>query len=163
MYYEQAQNPSYIVHPANQTFTAVPLYSPSQSSTRHIIQNNNDQQVVQASSFVRTPINNNVTTQYYVPSNSNSSSIATPRSDQQQPILVMNNPRQTYVNTNNKIITKTPVELEKVRVIGNNEREFFKDGTSVYRSYKYYFSRYYLTYVLHVTFLLFKFKILHLL
>lgn len=137
MYYETPQNPSYIVQPANQPFTAIPVYSPSQSSTRHIIHTNNDQRVMQASPFLRTPINSNVT-QYYVPSNSNSSSIVTPRGDQQQqPILVMNNHHQNYVNPSIKTINNKPMELEKVRVIGNNEREFFKDGTSVYRSYKY--------------------------
>jgi hypothetical protein len=136
MYYETPQNPSYIVQPTHQPFTAIPVYSPSQSSNRHIIHPNNDQRVIQASPFVRTPINSNIT-HYYVPSNTNSSSIVTPRSDQQQqPILVMNNHHQNYFNPNDKNNNK-PMELEKVRVIGNNEREFFKDGTSVYRSYKY--------------------------
>jgi len=142
MFYEAPQNPSYIVQPANQAaFTAIPVYTPSKSSPRYVTQNNNNEhRVIQTSSLVRTPINNinNHVPQYYAPSNSNSSLIITPsdRSNQQQPILVIN-PRQSYVTNNKSEVEKKTIELEKVRVIGNNEREFFKDGTSVYRSYKY--------------------------
>ena len=127
MFQDTSQNPPYVIHPNNQVFTAIPTYTP-QSTTRYVTNNNSPRTLV-------TPNNNN----YYTTSGSTITNTNSHRSN--QPILVVN-PHQNYpnnVNTNGTILSKNPVELEKVRVIGNNEREFFKDGTSVLRAYKYLF------------------------
>ena len=130
MFHEASHNPSFVVQPNNQAFTAVPAYTP-QSSVRYVT--NTNPRTLQAPSLVMTPNNNH----YYT--TTTSSTITTPisdRSNQQQPILVIK-PHQNYINNNAVVTNNKPSELEKVRVIGQNEREFFKDGTSVLRTYKY--------------------------
>ncbi len=126
MYYESAPNNSYVVQPKTQVYTAYPTYTPPQSSIRYL-PNNGGQRALQISPFVRTPVHFDQNQMY---ESSNSSIIDSNRTvqyvnnNQQQPILIVNN----LENKSSQVVPNKPLKIEKIRVIGNHEKEFFRDG-----------------------------------
>ena len=126
MYYESAPNPSYVVQPNNtQVVHALSTYNtPPQSSIRYLP--NNGQRALQITPQVRSPVPFD---QHHYYASSNSSLVNEPAVQKQfyqQPVYVVNN-----VQTNAAAVPHNPLNVEKVRVIGTHEKEFFKDGVSL--------------------------------